>query len=167
LLTHNKTQASGAGGIARRSVHQARRHDGRRRTGNFPETVKSDGARHMGSSVWVGLWVKGETEGEGEGERKREREATKHKQWLRERGGRAVCQRGGMRSSMACSTTTNRQFSSFSPEPTKSKPEPGTWNPKPETRNPESGTRNPEPTTRKTHEDSNQKPQTRSLKPET
>ena len=28
----------------------------------FPETVESDGARHMGSTVWLGLWVKRERE---------------------------------------------------------------------------------------------------------
>ena len=32
----------------------------------FPETVKSDGARHMGSTVWLDLWVKGERESERE-----------------------------------------------------------------------------------------------------
>ena len=57
----------------------------------FPETVKSDGARHMGSTVRLGLWVKGE------------REAAPPSRWCSSRegeevvagegGGRAVCQR--------------------------------------------------------------------------
>ena len=38
-----------------------------------PETVKSDSARHMGSTVWVGLWVKGGREREQQGGRGRER----------------------------------------------------------------------------------------------
>ena len=35
----------------------------------FPDTVKSDGARHMGSTVWLGLRVNGERERERERER--------------------------------------------------------------------------------------------------
>jgi hypothetical protein len=33
------------------------------------ETIRSDGARHMGSAMWLGLSVKGEREGEREMER--------------------------------------------------------------------------------------------------
>ena len=43
----------------------------------------ANGARHMGTTAEVGLWVKGE----GERGRDRERQPTKDKQWLREREG--------------------------------------------------------------------------------
>jgi len=39
----------------------------------FPQIVESDGTRHMGSTVQVGLWVRGGGEGGREKEKEREK----------------------------------------------------------------------------------------------